>query len=72
MPFSSGMAIFIIMALRPKAIGFSSNEMFFPPSASISDWADFFMDSRLTSGDSGINFTIIDTTAMLCFVYEGF
>jgi len=70
-PFSSGRTNFINIAFRPKAIGFSSNEIDFAPSVSIKDWADFLIESRLDSGDLGIIFIINSTVAILEMENEG-
>lgn len=56
--FSSGHAIFRKIAIRPKAIGFSSKEIFCAPCSSIVDFAFVLISSRFVSGEEGIIFTI--------------
>ena len=65
--FSSGHANLIIRALRPKAIGFSSKEMFRAPSDSKVLEAFDLISSRFVSGEEGIIFTI---TATIPAIYK--
>jgi len=64
-PFSSGRSVFTMSALRPKATGFSSKDMFFPPSFMRRVFASSFILFKSVSGDSGISFIFSITVVIL-------
>ena len=70
--FSSSQAILRIIALRPKAIGCSSKEMFCAPCSSIRVFVFSLIFSKSTSTELGMIFAITAATpAMICFGERG-
>ncbi len=70
MDFSSGQAMVMIIAFKPKAMGSSSVWLTLPPNAWIFLSRFSFNCARSTSGDAGIIFIFTATMPMLFFWRE--
>lgn len=71
MDFSSGHARVMISALRPKAMGSSSELLIFPLREVIFLSIFFLSSSKLISGDAGIIFIFTATMPMFIFGEHG-